>query len=130
MGAGAGWGSVVGGSEKFGAGAVLRLRKLGTVSKLSGMVHKGGQARKRDRNIPRHQLIQQNFALVFRRVGALNYVRPLHVGRSRRSGDLGRYLLDGLGLLNLLWLHDGHQRWSNIHRGVVRGARDSTQKRE
>jgi len=43
IGAGAGWGSVVGGSEKFGAGAVLRLRKLGTVSKLSGMVHKGGK---------------------------------------------------------------------------------------
>jgi len=40
IGAGAGWGSVVGGSEKLGAGAVLRLRKLGTVSKLSEMVHK------------------------------------------------------------------------------------------
>jgi len=40
-GAGADWGSVVGGSEKLGAGGVLRLRKLGTVSKLSGMVHKG-----------------------------------------------------------------------------------------
>ena len=31
----------MGASEKLGTGAVLRLRKLGTDSKLSGMIHKG-----------------------------------------------------------------------------------------
>jgi hypothetical protein len=79
----------------------------------------GGQARRCHRNLPRHQLIQQNFALVFRGVRALNSVCPLRVCRSRGSRDLDGCLLDRL---RRLWLHDGHQRRSNVHRSVVRGA--------
>ena len=88
-----------------------------------------GQEGKCGGHIPRHQLIQQNLALVFG-VWALNDVCPLSIGRSRRSGDLGGCLLDGLGLLGLLWLHDGHQRWSNVHRGVAGGTGHGAQKRK
>jgi hypothetical protein len=76
----------------------------------------------------RHQLIQQNFALVFRGVWALDDVCPLRVSRSRRSRDLSRCLMDRLRLLRLLWLHDGHQGRSSVRRGVVR--RHGAQKRK
>jgi len=57
-----------------------------------------------DGNIPRHELIQQKFALV-RRAGALSGVGSLRGSRSRRSRDLERNLVDGL---RGLWLHGGH----------------------
>ena len=57
-----------------------------------------------DGNIPRHELIQQKFALV-RRVGALSGVGSLRGSRSRRSRDLERNLVDRL---RELWLHGGH----------------------
>ena len=84
------------------------------------------QTKRCDKNIPRHELIQQKFALV-RRVWALSGVCSLHVSRSRRSRDLSRCLVDGL---RQLWLHGGHQRRSNVHRSAIRGTGHGTQERE
>lgn len=108
---------------------MLRLGKLGTDSKLSGMVHKITKLKKKkvyDGNIPRHELIQQKFARV-RRAWTLNNVCPLRASRSRRSRYLDRYLLDGLRRLGM---GGGHQRRSNIHRGVAGGTGDSAEERE
>jgi len=113
--------------EVGGNGSSAEVREVRNRFKTIGDGSQDGQARRCHGNLPRHQLIQQKFALVGG-TWALNGVCPLHVGRSGGSRDLDRCLLDGLRRLRRLWLHDGHQRGSSVHRGAVGGTGYGTQK--